>query len=147
MVVRKTKKKKIRKRNRTKYNKRKQRGGEYSKMAKAVIKNNIRWIKREEEIDEGDIKQSDIRTDNRPGRGERRRVNIGNKSLLRSDKMWKEIIKERKIDTIKNLSLFDTEKKFDSDIGEFDILDGILSDSIRGGKRNIRSKRKTNKKK
>jgi len=30
----------MRRRNRTKYNKRKQRGGEYSKMAKAVIENN-----------------------------------------------------------------------------------------------------------
>ena len=38
----------MRKRNRTKYNKRKQRGGEYSKMAKAVIKNNIYWIKGKE---------------------------------------------------------------------------------------------------
>ena len=133
MVLGKTKNKKMRKRNRTTRRKKKK-GGEYSKIAKLLLKKKRSQIL--ENTANDTIKHSDIRTDKHP----KRQINIGNKSPLKSNEMWKDY-KDKTLETnIKNLSLFGDKHEV-----EYNPVDFYMDSVSRGGKRKKSKKGKKRK--
>ena len=133
MVLGKTKNKKMRKRNRTTRRKKKK-GGEYSKIAKLLLKKKRSQIL--ENTANDTIKHSDIRTDKHP----KRQINIGNKSPLKSNEMWKDY-KDKTLETnIKNLSLFGDKHEV-----KYNPVDFYMDSVSRGGKRKKSKKGKKRK--
>lgn len=133
MILGKTKNKKMRKRNRTTRRKKKK-GGEYSKIAKLLLKKKRSQIL--ENTANDTIKHSDIRTDKHP----KRQINIGNKSPLKSNEMWKDY-KDKTLETnIKNLSLFGDKHEV-----EYNPVDLYMDSVSRGGKRKKSKKGKKRK--